>query len=266
MESSDNRTACDPLEVSGLTLAFDDFVLLREVDFSVRAGEIFILMGGSGCGKSTLLRHLLGLDRSPVGSIRYKGVDLWEASEEQHQKILRSCGVLYQQGALWSSMTLAENVALPLEEFTNWSKREIRQVACLKLALVGLRGFEDYIPSEISGGMRKRAALARAMALDPEILFLDEPSAGLDPVTSRNLDDLILRLRDALGCTVVLVTHELSSIFAVGDRALFLDNQARQIGGLGSPKELRDHPPSDAVRAFLNPREDLKDENQPGEA
>jgi phospholipid/cholesterol/gamma-HCH transport system ATP-binding protein len=239
------------IAVEGLEMAFGSFVLQRDLTFSIRAGEIFVIMGGSGCGKSTLLRHLLGLLEPAAGEIRFDGEPFTTASSEVREARLRRCGVLYQQGALWSSLTVGENIALPLEEYTQLRSRAIAEIVDYKLALVGLRGFADYYPSEISGGMRKRAALARAMALDPEVLFFDEPSAGLDPISSRQLDELILQLRDSLGATVVMVTHELSSIYGIADRAVFLDAQTRTMTGLGPPRELLRNPPNEAIHAFL---------------
>src|SRR5437588_6522010 len=211
------------ITINDLTMAYGSFVIQRDLTFSIQPGEIFIIMGGSGCGKSTLLRHLIGLLRPALGDVLYDGESFWNASPEDRERLTRRFGVLYQSGALWSSMTLAENVALPLGEYTELSPRQIRHVVSLKLVLAGLAGFEDFYLAEISGGMRKRAGLARAMALDPDILFFDEPSAGLDPLSSRRLDDLILELRDSRGTTVVVVTHELASIFTIGDKSVFLD-------------------------------------------
>jgi phospholipid/cholesterol/gamma-HCH transport system ATP-binding protein len=208
-------------------------------------------MGGSGCGKSTLLRHLIGLKKPAQGQVLYAGRSFWEGESEDRDSIMRRCGVLYQSGALWSSMTLAENVSLPLAEYTDLSPAEIRDMASLKLSLVGLAGFEDFYPSEISGGMRKRAGLARAMALDPDILFFDEPSAGLDPLSARRLDDLILELRDSLGATVVVVTHELASIFAIGNNSVFLDPETKTMIAMGDPKWLVNECPNPKVRSFL---------------
>jgi phospholipid/cholesterol/gamma-HCH transport system ATP-binding protein len=213
-------------------------------------------MGGSGCGKSTLLRHLIGLLKPAAGRIAYNGADFWSATPAARDALLRRMGVLYQAGALWSSMTLAENIGLPLGEYTDLTPAEIREVAAFKLALVGLAGFEDFYPSEISGGMRKRAALARAMALDPEILFFDEPSAGLDPISAKLLDDLILEIRDTLGATVVIVTHELASIFAVGNNSVFLDPVSKTMIAAGNPKDLRDSAANPEVRRFLRRGED----------
>ena len=241
----------DRITVRGLTMAFGDFVVMHDLDFTVKRGSIFFIMGGSGCGKSTLLRHMIGLNEPAKGEVWYDGVNFTTASPEEREQMRRRFGVLYQSGALWSSMTLAENVGLPLGEFTRLSPEEIDEVAALKLALVGLRGFEDYFPSEISGGMQKRAGLARAMALDPDILFLDEPSAGLDPITSRLLDQLIVGLRDSLGATLVIVSHELASILSIGDDSIFLDTETRTLGARGKPSELLDHNDNDNVRRFL---------------
>lgn len=232
-------------------MAYGSTVVMRDVTFDVGRGEIAVIMGPSGSGKSTLMKHLLGLYEPDEGDVLYDGESFTKAPSERRNEMLRKFGVLYQNGALWGSMTLAENVAFPLEEYTRLSKIEIAEIVRLKLALVGLRGFEAYFPSEISGGMRKRAALARAIAMDPEILFFDEPSAGLDPVSSRRLDDLILQLRDYFGTTVVVVTHELQSIFAVGDKAVYLDTEERTVTAIGSPAELRENPPNERVRRFM---------------
>jgi phospholipid/cholesterol/gamma-HCH transport system ATP-binding protein len=239
------------IAVRDLTMAFGSFVLQRDLNFTVRRGDIFIIMGGSGCGKSTLLRHLVGLQTPAKGEVRYGDVNFWELDPDGREKFMRRFGILYQSGALWSSMTLAENVALPLEEYTDLDPESIRENVALKLALVGLKGFEEYYPSEISGGMKKRAALARAMALDPDILFFDEPSAGLDPISARLLDNLILELRDSLGATVVAVTHELASIFAIGNNSVFLDPDTKTMIASGDPKKLRDECPDPKVRNFL---------------
>lgn len=239
------------IEVRGLTLAYGDYVVQRELDFTVRRGSIFVVMGGSGCGKSTVLRAMIGLVEPAEGDVLYGGKSFWRAEPVERERFTRGFGVLYQQGALFSSMTLAENVSLPLEEFTDLSPAAIQEVASLKLALVGLKGFERFYPSEISGGMLKRAGLARAMALDPEILFFDEPSAGLDPLSSRRLDELIVALRDSLGATIVIVSHELASIFAIGDDCVFLDTATKTQIATGDPRELRDHAENETVRAFL---------------
>src|ERR1700756_3522508 len=232
-------------------MAFGSFVLMRNLNFVVNRGDIFIIMGGSGCGKSTLLRHLIGLKEPATGEIIYGGVNFTKASPQVREGLLRRFGVLYQSGALWSSMTLAENIGLPLGEFTDLTPAQIREVAALKLALVGLKGFENFYPSEISGGMQKRAGLARAMALDPDILFFDEPSAGLDPISSRLLDDLILELRDSLGATVGMVTHELASIFTIGNNSVFLDAESRTQIATGDPHDMLANSTDPRVRKFL---------------
>jgi len=239
------------LTVTDLTMAYGDFLIQKDLTFTINRGDIFIIMGGSGCGKSTLLRHLVGLKPPAKGTVAYNGVSFWDASEEERAVMMRKVGILYQSGALWSSMTLAENIAIPLEAYTTLSPSEIREVASLKLALVGMSGFEDYYPSEISGGMRKRAGLARAMALDPDILFFDEPSAGLDPVSAKLLDDLIIELRDSLGATVVVVTHELASIFAIGTNSVFLDPETKTMIAQGDPNELLAHCDDPKVQLFL---------------
>jgi len=239
------------IRVVDLTMAYGENVIQRDLDFEVGAGDVFIIMGGSGCGKSTLMRHLVGLKRPARGDVLYHGESFWTSSQEERDRRARGFGVMYQRGALWSSMTLAENVGLPLEEYTGLAAAEIREVARFKLALVGLRGFEDFYPAEISGGMQKRAAVARAMALDPEILFFDEPSAGLDPISARRLDDLILELRDSLGTTMVVVTHELASIFAIGNNSVFLDPETKTMIASGDPRKLRDESPDPRVREFL---------------
>ena len=239
------------ITVSNLTMAYGDFVVMRDLNFAVNRGDIFIIMGGSGCGKSTLLRHLIGLKPPAEGEIHYGDFNFWKAQQADRQEMMRNVGVLYQSGALWSSMTLAENVALPLQQYTKLSRRKIRNQVALKLSLVALSGFEDFYPSEISGGMRKRAGLARAMALDPEILFFDEPSAGLDPLSAKRLDDLILQLRDSLDATVVVVTHELASIFAIGSNSVFLDPETRTMIASGDPKKLLAQDPDPRVQTFL---------------
>lgn len=239
------------ITIEGLTMAFGSRVLMERLTFTIRRGDIFIIMGGSGSGKSTLMRHLVGLQEPAAGRIQFCGLSMWEADPEQRAMLQRRIGIMYQQGALWTSMTLAENVALPLQTYTRLTPEAIAELAEYKLSLVGLGGFGDYFPSEISGGMRKRAAIARAMALDPEILFLDEPGAGLDPITSRLLDDLILELRKTLGMTIVIVTHELASIFAVGDNSVFLDAETRTMIASGNPSWLAEHTDQPKLRAFL---------------
>src|SRR5689334_3618056 len=239
------------ITVKDLTMAFGSFVLMRDLNFAINRGDVFIIMGGSGCGKSTLLRHLIGLIEPARGNIFYGDENFTKAEPAQRQELVRRMGVLFQTGGLWSSMTLSENIGMLLEEYTDLKPAEIREVASLKLALVGLKGFEDYYPSQISGGMQKRAGLARAMSLDPEVLFFDEPSAGLDPISSRLLDELILELRDSLGATVVVVTHELASIFTIGNNSVFLDPDAKTMAASGDPNELLAHCPDPKVRAFL---------------
>lgn len=240
------------IEIRDLTMAYGSFVVMRDINARIKRGEVFIIMGGSGCGKSTLIQHLIGLRPPASGDILYGGKSFVQASDDERLATVRKIGMLFQSGALWSSLTLAENVSLPLQEYTDLGPRDIDEIMRLKLALVGLKGFEDYYPAEISGGMRKRAGLARAMALDPEMLFFDEPSAGLDPISSRRLDELILQLRDSLGATIVVVTHELASIFAIGDDSIFLDVDTRRVTAQGNPRELRDHSDDPTVREFLN--------------
>ncbi len=249
---SATRSTRPHLFVRDLEMRYGSFLIQKELTFEVHRGDVFIIMGGSGCGKSTLLKHLIGLYRPARGEIMYGETNLWHAGDEARQEILRHIGILYQQGALWSSLTLAENVEVPLAEYTTLNAGERREQAMLKLALVGLAGFEDFYPSEISGGMRKRAGLARAMALDPEILFFDEPSAGLDPISAKLLDDLILELSSAMGTTIVVVTHELASIFAIGNNSVFLDPVTKTMLATGHPVDLRDHCPDERVRLFLS--------------
>jgi phospholipid/cholesterol/gamma-HCH transport system ATP-binding protein len=238
------------IRVTDLTMAYGDKVVQRDLTFDVLPGEILVLMGGSGCGKSTLLRHLIGLQPPAAGHIRYGDIDIAEADDVQLDRLRRQFGVMFQAGALWSSMSVGENVMLPLREFTPLPEREIETLARFKLALVGLDGAFDASPAALSGGMKKRAAIARAMALDPSLLYLDEPSAGLDPLTSARLDELILNLRNHLGTAVVMVTHELDSIFAVADRALFLDAKEKTMIALDAPRALLEHGP-DNVRLFM---------------
>lgn len=237
--------------VQHLDMIFGDYVVQRDVNFTVSAGEIFIIMGGSGCGKSTLLKHMMGLVRPAGGDVFYDGDSFWNAEPDRQMAMTRRFGILFQSGALWSSMTLSENVSLPLEQYTRLKPSQIASLVSLKLSLVGLRGFEEFYPAEISGGMRKRAGLARAMALDPDILFFDEPSAGLDPISSKRLDDLILELRDSLGATVIVVTHELPSIFAIADNSVFLDAETRTAIAHGDPRKLVTDCPIAKVREFL---------------
>ena len=230
------------IAVKNLTIGYGDFVLLKDLNFNINRGDVF---------KSSMLRVLTGLVAPQKGTVVIDGTDFTKAAPAVRDEIMRRSGILYQSGALFSSMTLAENIALPLEQYTGYSEREISELVSLKLALVGLAGFEDFYPSEISGGMKKRAGLARALALDPEIVYFDEPSAGLDPVSSRLLDDLILDINHNLGTTIVIVTHELASIFAVGSNSVFLDGETKSIQGYGNPRELLKNPPNEKVYNFL---------------
>jgi phospholipid/cholesterol/gamma-HCH transport system ATP-binding protein len=240
------------IEVEGLKCGYDGTAVLSGVTFHVRPGEMFFIIGGSGCGKTTLLRNLVGLTHPMEGTVKFFGRPFSEAGLADRRSQLKTFGMLFQSGALWSSLTLRQNVALPLEEHTELTRREIAEVAAFKLAQVGLGGFEDYYPSEISGGMAKRAGLARALALDPAIVFFDEPWAGLDPVTSRKLDELVRQIRDTLGTTLVIVSHELASIFGLADRAIMLDREARGMIAEGSPRELAASSPVERVREFLH--------------
>jgi phospholipid/cholesterol/gamma-HCH transport system ATP-binding protein len=239
------------IKVRDLTMAYGDFVVMHDLNFTINRGDVFIIMGGSGCGKSTMMTILIGLKAPAKGRVLYGDVDFWQADEPTRERIVRRAGVMYQSGALWSSMTLAENIALPLETYTDLSPALIREVVALKLALVGMAGYERFYPSEISGGMQKRAGIARAMALDPEILFFDEPSAGLDPVSARRLDDLILELRESLKTTMVVVTHELASIFAIGSNCVFLDASIRTMTATGNPNTLLAETEDPVLRLFL---------------
>ena len=239
------------IEVKNLTMGYGSYVLQQNANFVVNRGDIFIIMGGSGCGKSSMLRVLTGLLPPLGGDVIIDGVNIAKASATQMEEIRKKSGMLYQSGALFSSMTLAENIALPLQQYSNYSAAEIKELASLKLSLVGLAGFDDFYPSEISGGMKKRAGLARALALDPEIVYFDEPSAGLDPISSRNLDDLIIEINRSLGTTIVVVTHELASIFAIGTNSIFLDPMTKSILAKGNPHDILKNPPSREVWEFL---------------
>lgn len=240
------------ITIKGLTMAYGSFVLQRNLNFTINRGDIFVVMGGNGCGKSTLLRHMLGLKVPAAGSIWYGEENFWELPDEEQARIVRKTGILYQSGALWSSMTLAENVALPLLHYTDLPPTEIRDLVAFKLSLVGLAGFEEFYPAELSGGMRKRASLARAIALDPDFLFFDEPSAGLDPISARILDELILELRESLGATLIVVTHELASIYTIATNSVFLDVDSKTMLATGDPKTLLRECPNPKVVNFLS--------------
>jgi phospholipid/cholesterol/gamma-HCH transport system ATP-binding protein len=240
------------IRVEDLTAGYGARALLKDVSFEVQHGEVFAILGGSGSGKSTLLKHMIGLYAPMAGHIWLDGIDIATVEGTARLLALRRIGVAYQSGALFGSLTLAQNVRFPLEEYTELPDDALELIARMKLDLVGLREFADSLPAEVSGGMQKRAAIARAMALDPAIVFLDEPSAGLDPVTSAGLDQLILRLKHGLGITFVVVTHELPSIFAIADRVIMLDRQSRSIVAEGRPQELRDHSSIPVVHQFFN--------------
>ena len=246
-----NLSVKPAIEVRNLDLNYDDFVVMRNLNFTVNKGETFVIMGGSGCGKSTLLKVLIGLKEPEKGEILYNGEDFWAVDYIRQQEVMKRFGVLYQSGALWSSLTLGENVALPLQLYSSLSASQINDLVELKLALVGLGGYADFYPAELSGGMRKRAGLARAIALDPEIVFFDEPSAGLDPISARMLDDLIIQLREDLGATIIVVTHELASIFTVGENSIFLDAQSKAMIASGRPKDLLANSKDPKVIQFL---------------
>jgi phospholipid/cholesterol/gamma-HCH transport system ATP-binding protein len=248
------QDATPAIEVTDLVSAFDDKVILDGVSFKVRPAEIFFIIGGSGCGKTTLLRNLVGLIRPVRGEVRFDGRDFTHADSANRRELLRTFGMLFQSGALWTSLTLSENIALPLEEYTRLPPDEIRNIAAFKLAQVGLSGFEEHYPSEISGGMQKRAGLARALALDPRIVFFDEPSAGLDPVTARNLDELIVQIRDTFGTTIVIVSHDVDSIFGIADRVIMLDRATHGIIAEGRPAEVARTSSNPKVVEFLTRR------------
>lgn len=239
------------IEVKNLDMIYGDTIVQQNINFTVKRAEIFVIMGDSGCGKSTLMRHMVGLKAPASGEIYYNHQPFWNTSSEKQDDMIRNFGVMYQSGALWSSMTLADNIALPLRQYTSFNEAQINEVVSFKLSLVGLAGFESYYPSEISGGMCKRAGIARAIALDPDIIFFDEPSAGLDPISSKHLDDLILALRDGLGSTIIVVTHELESIFTIADNSVFLDAETKTMIANAPPKELLKHSTNAKIQQFL---------------
>ena len=254
--SSNGCSVNDAIIVENLTMAYGEQIIQQDLNFTIKRNDIFIIMGNSGSGKSTLMRAMTGLSRPSSGDVFYHCDNVhngfWQASEAMQLNIMEQFGVMFQNGALFSSMTLLENVSLRLTQSTKYSPGRIRKIAAFKLALVGLKGFEHYYPAEISGGMQKRVGIARAMAMDPPILFFDEPSAGLDPVSSKLLDDLLLELQDSMGITMVIVTHELDSIFAIGNNAIFLDNEQKTIIAKGNPKELLANNHHEQVQAFLS--------------
>jgi phospholipid/cholesterol/gamma-HCH transport system ATP-binding protein len=240
------------IRLQDIELRYGDTLIQQQLSFDIHRGDVFVIMGGSGCGKSTVMRCLTGLLEPRAGRVLIDGMSLWQVPRARRTQLMRRNGVMYQGGALWSSMTLEENVALPLEQYTRLDAAQIRAIAEYKLALVGLAGYGGYYPSEISGGMRKRVGVARAMALDPDTLFFDEPSAGLDPISARRMDELILQLRDSLGTTMVVISHDLDSIFTIGDDAVFLDAETKTMLTTGDPRHLRDHSTIGKVREFLN--------------
>ena len=240
------------IEVRDLVAGFDQDIILKDISFDVYAGEIFIILGGSGCGKSTLLKHLIGLQKPKAGSIRINGIDISSCSEQKLHQVLRQCGILFQGGALFGSMDVSENIALPLREYSGLLDENIEYLVKMKLEQVQLAGYEHHLPSELSGGMQKRAGLARAMALNPDILFCDEPSAGLDPITSAKLDDLLLQINKSLGTTMVVVTHELSSIFNIAHRVIMLDKRTKGIIADGDPRNLQQESKNPYVQNFFN--------------
>lgn len=239
------------ISVENLTIAYDENIILHDVSFMVKPQEIFMIMGGSGCGKSSLLKTLIGLKKPSKGKVFIQGKNFYTASASERQKIMQNCGISYQSGALFSSMTIGENIALPLQEYTNYSPSTINELIELKLALVGLHGYKDFYPDELSGGMKKRAALARAMALDPDILYFDEPSSGLDPLSSRLLNELILEINSDLGTTVVIISHDIESILTIGTQAIYLDANTKTLIAQGNPKTWLKNPPNQTVADFF---------------
>lgn len=245
------------IKVKNLTIAYDENVIMRDINFEIKPQDIFMIMGGSGCGKSSLLKVLIGLKKPTKGQIFIQGTDFYKSSDVSQKKIMQNCGILYQNGALFSSMTVGENVALPLQQYSSYSAGTIDELVELKLAQVGLRGYKDFYPDELSGGMKKRAALARAMALDPEILYFDEPSSGLDPVSSRLLDELILEINANLGTTIVIISHDIDSILTIGNQAIYLDAATKTMAAQGNPKEWLKNPPTPAIADFFSRRTEI---------
>lgn len=239
------------ITVENLAMSYAGQIIQQDLNFTINRHDIFVIMGNSGSGKSTLMRTMTGLHEPETGDVLYGNEPFWQATENRRKNLMEQFGVMFQNGALFSSMTLLENVSLRLTQTTRYSASRIRKIAALKLALVGLKGFEHYYPSEISGGMKKRVSIARAMAMDPPILFFDEPSAGLDPVSSKLLDDLLLELRESMGVTMIVVTHELDSIYAIADNSIFLDHGQKTIIARGHPKTLLDECRNEQVQAFL---------------
>lgn len=256
-------TAREPIiRVKNLDAGYGETVILKNISFDIYDGERFIILGPSGCGKSTLLRHMVGLNPTLQGSIIIRGEEITGEDETIFQKIVREIGFLFQNSALLGSLTVAENVALPIQEYTDLPQSCVEAVVQIKLAQVNLSGYGNYLPSELSGGMKKRAALARAMAMSPKILFFDEPAAGLDPISLAELDNLILYLNKTLGTTMVIVTHELSSIFTLAERVIMLDKEAKGIIAEGPPAELRDHSPDPQVRRFFHREPQMSGRNE----
>ncbi len=245
------------IKVKNLNIAYDENVIMHDINFEVKKQDIFMIMGGSGCGKSSLLKVLIGLKSPAKGQVFIQGADFYKSSDKSRKKIMQNCGVLYQNGALFSSMTVGENIALPLQQYTSYSPSAIDELVELKLALVGLHGYKTFYPDELSGGMKKRAALARAMALDPEILYFDEPSSGLDPVSSRLLDELILELNANLKTTIVIISHDIDSILTIGSQAIYLDAATKTLAAQGNPKTWLKNPPTSAIADFFKRRTEV---------
>ena len=249
----------DPvIRVEGLTVQYGDNTILHNVSFDVYRGEIFVIAGGSGCGKSTLLKHIIGLDIPKAGNIFINGINTTDIDDNEMVRLRRGIGMLFQGSALFGSMTIGENISLPLTEFTDLSGEAMELIVKMKLGMVELSGYENHFPSELSGGMKKRAGIARAMVMEPAMLFLDEPSAGLDPITSAEMDILIKKINSGIGTTMVIVTHELETIFNVSNRIIMLDKDAKGIIAEGDPRELREHSRNQKVRNFFNRQTEIK--------